>query len=357
MDYIIANWQSLAWSAGVLVAAVLAALLAHRIVYSALDRIAARTELTLYKSFTRYSRRPVRWIFPVMAMSAVAPGLPLPSDVRSGIVHALGLGLIAGIAWLAVSLIGVFEDVVAARYRIDSTDNLTARRIQTQAQVLRRVATVIIIVVAAAAMLMTFPTARTIGAGLFASAGAAGLVVGLAARPTLASLIAGVQIALTEPFRLDDVVVVEGEWGKIEEIQTTYVVVRIWDQRRLVLPISYFIEKPFQNWTRTSAQILGTVFLYVDYTVPVEEVRQELRRILESSALWDQNVCVLQVTNVSERALELRALMSASDSGKAWDLRCLVRERLIAFLQERFPQTLPRVRAQMLDRETEPQPV
>jgi len=213
--------------------------------------------------------------------------------------------------------------------------------------VLRRVLVVVILIVGLSVMLMTFPTVRQFGATLFASAGLAGLVVGMAARPALANLLAGLQIAMTEPIRIDDVVIVDGEWGRIEEITTTYVVVCIWDLRRLIVPLSYFIEHPFQNWTRQTADLLGTVSIYADYTVPVEEVREELHRILDGSEQWDRKVWGLQVTDATERTMTLRALMSAPDSSKAWDLRCLVRERLIAFLQAKHPQSLPRARAEV----------
>jgi len=194
-------------------------------------------------------------------------------------------------------------------------------------------------------MLMTFPNIRHLGESLFASAGLAAVVAGLAARTTLSSLLAGVQIALTQPIRLDDVVIVEGEWGWIEEITTTYVVVRVWDLRRLVVPLSYFIEKPFQNWTRRTADLLGTVFVYTDYNVPVDQIRRELHDILERSGMWDGRVWGLEVTNATDRTMELRALMSATDGPKAWDLRCHVREKLIDFLQKNYPLSLPRVRA------------
>ena len=327
--------------------ATLVALLAHKLFFSAARRFTAKTHNIVDESLVRHSTKPARLILPVLAIVAVAPGLPLRPDLLSPIRHLLALILIAAVAWLVIALLRVVEDLLAARYRIDVADNLSARRIRTQVQVLRRIAVVVIGVVALSVMLMTFPTIWNVGAGLFASAGAAGLVVGMAARSTLSNLLAGIQIALSEPIRLDDVVIVEGEWGWIEEIGATYVVVRIWDLRRLVVPLSYFIEKPFQNWTRTSADILGTVFVYVDYSVPVEEVRRELHSILKSAPLWDGKVWNLQVTNASEHTMELRALMSASESGRAWDLRCIVREKLIAFLQERYPRSLPRVRAEI----------
>ena len=234
-----------------------------------------------------------------------------------------------------------------AKYRVDVSDNLAGRRVRTQIHVLRRIFIVVVVIVTAAVMLMTFPAIHELGTSLLASAGLAGLIVGMAMKPTLSSLLAGLQIALTQPIRIDDVVIVQGEFGWIEEIETTYVIVRTWDLRRLVVPLSYFIENPFQNWTRKTADLLGTVFVYVDYSVPVEEVRQELHRILESSPLWDGKVWGLQVTNASEQAVEIRALMSAPNAPKAWDLRCYVRESLIKFLQERFPESLPKMRAEV----------
>jgi hypothetical protein len=246
-----------------------------------------------------------------------------------------------------VLLADIFGDAVYAKHRVDVSDNLTARRVRTQIQVLRRIFVVVVVIVTTAVMLMTFPAIHQLGTSLLASAGLAGLIVGMAMKPTLSSLVAGLQIALTEPIRIDDVVIVQGEFGWIEEIETTYVVVRTWDLRRLVVPLSYFIENPFQNWTRRTADLLGTVFIYVDYSVPVEEIRQELHRILETSRMWDGKVWGLQVTNASEQTVELRALMSASDAPKAWDLRCYVRESLIKFLQQRYPDSLPKMRAEI----------
>lgn len=255
------NWQNWMWSLGVIAATTVAGLIAHYIFYVAAERLSSRTKSKVDQSLVRHSRRPARLIFPVLAISLVSPGLPLEVGVLAFVRHALALILIAAVAWLSISLLNVVEDALQNRYQIDVADNLEARRIRTQVQVLRRIVVLAIGVVALAVMLMTFPAIWNIGAGLFASAGAAGLVVGMAARPTLSNLLAGVQIALTEPIRLDDVVVVEGEWGRVEQIETTYVVVKLWDLRRLILPLSYFIEKPFQNWTRTSASLLGTVFI------------------------------------------------------------------------------------------------
>jgi small-conductance mechanosensitive channel len=335
-------------SAGILAAVLLAALVGHWLLYRLLDDVSRRTPGSLDNSFVRHSRGPMKLIVPLLAALVAVPTLPLAHKVIGPALHIAGLGLIASTAWLLVALLGVIDDAVALKFRVDVKDNLAARRVQTQVNVLQRIIVVVVAIVTVSIMLMTFPGIRQLGTSLLASAGLAGLVVGLAARSTLQNLLAGVQVALTEPIRIDDVVIVEGEWGRIEEIHTSYVVVKIWDLRRLVVPISYFIEKPFQNWTRTTAALLGTVFVYVDYTVPVEAVRQELRRILEESRdLWDGEVCVLQVTDSKERTLELRALMSAADSGAAWDLRCRVREKLVEFLQKSYPECLPRMRAEI----------
>jgi Mechanosensitive ion channel, beta-domain len=346
MGPVLAHWRDWLWSASVAGGAIIVGLGAHALLFFLLSRLASRKGV-VSDALVRYGRGPARLILPLLVLVLVIPFVPLSPVVLAPLNHAIQLGLIAAIGWLALAFLEVFDDVVIARHATNIADNLAARRIRTQIKVLQRIAMILIVMITLALMLMTFPSIRHIGDSLFASAGVAALVAGLAARSTLGSLIAGVQIALTQPIRLDDVVIVEGEWGWIEEINTTYVVVRVWDLRRLVVPLSYFIEKPFQNWTRKSADLLGTVFVYTDYTVPVEEVRQELHRILETSELWDQKAWGLQVTDSKEHTLELRALMSASDSSKAWDLRCFVREKLVEFLQQRYPQSLPRARAEL----------
>jgi small-conductance mechanosensitive channel len=343
----IASWRLWLWPAITVVAAVLAALGAHAALYALAGRVARRTASVVDDALVRRTRKPARIVLPLLAIILVLPVLPLPLAVEDALRHLLALGMIGVIAWAVIALTEIVGDVVSARYPTDVADNLRARRIQTQLQLLRRVTGVVVSVVALSVMLMTFPSIRHLGVSLFASAGVAGIVIGMAARPTIANLLAGVQIALTEPIRLDDVVIVNGEWGWIEEIGTTFVVVRIWDLRRLVVPLSYFIEQPFQNWTRVTADLLGTVFVYTDYRVNVERVRQELHRILETSDLWDRKAWGLQVTDTTERTMQLRALMSASDSSKAWDLRCLVREQLLEFLQREFPESLPVTRAEL----------
>ncbi|MGB6874715.1 MAG: mechanosensitive ion channel family protein [Candidatus Acidiferrales bacterium] len=341
------NWHNLLWSAVILAAAIIFALVVHFIVFWLLRRLACRKAALLDQSLVKRGQEPSRWIFPLLAVLVVLPGLPLPAKLMSALEHITGLGLIAAIAWLVILISEITSDVLAGRYRIDVADNLLARRIQTQFHMLHRIVVVLVSIVAVSIMLMTFPAIKHIGMSILASAGLAGLVVGLAMKGTLSNLVAGVQIAFTQPFRLEDAVVIEGDWGWIEEIGTMYVVVRIWDLRRLVLPLSYFLDHPFENWTRTSADLLGYVYLNVDYTVPIDELRVELRRICESTKLWKGQVCVLQASDATEHTVQIRALMDARNSNDAWDLRCYVREKLIQFLQEKYPRSLPRYRAQL----------
>lgn len=347
MESILINWRSWAWSLGVLASAVILALVIEQILFFILKRLAERKGGVLTNSLVRHGKRPVRWILPFLALLAALPAARLPETVLSPLDHIVGLGLIAAVAWLVILFSQIVSDLIASRYRMDVADNLSARRIQTQINVLYRIVVMVVAVVTVSIMLMTFPAIKHIGMSLLASAGLAGLIVGIAMKSTLSSLIAGIQIAFTQPIRIEDAVVVEGEWGWIEEIGMTYVVVRIWDLRRMVLPLSYFIEHPFQNWTRHSADLLGTVFLEVDYSLPIEEVRKELRRVLESTDKWKGEVCVLQVTDACENRIQLRALMDARDSSAAWDLRCYVREKLIQFLQEQYPHALPKIRTEL----------
>lgn len=254
---------------------------------------------------------------------------------------------IISITWGIIVGIRIAKKIILLRYDINEKDNLKSRKLYTQYNVLERILIFIIILFAIGTALMTFDSIRRIGVSLFASAGLAGIIIGLAAQKVIGTVLAGIQIALTQPIRIDDVLVVEGEWGWVEEITLTYVVVRIWDKRRLILPSTYFIENPFQNWTRVSADILGTVFIYSDYKIPVDEVRKELTRLLENTKLWDKKVNVLQVTNATEQTVELRALVSAKDSPTAWDLRVFIRENLIAFIQQNYPECLPKTRIEL----------
>lgn len=316
----------------------------------------ARTLEAMLKSFSSDSRnswddvfapfagRALRLVLPLLAVILGVPALSFSPQAEEVIQNAVSLLLIGVIAFILLQFVGALASFVLHRHRMDVEDNREARAIYTQVTVLKRIVGLIIVVFAIASMLMVFESVRQFGTAIIASAGVAGIIVGFAAQKSIATLLAGFQIAMTQPIRIDDVVIVEGEWGRIEEITLTYVVVKIWDLRRLVLPITYFIEQPFQNWTRTSADLLGTVYLYLDYDIPMVELRAELTRVLNASPLWDKKVSVLQITDTKERTIEVRALMSARDAGSAFDLRCDVREKLIDFLQRNYPQSLPRVR-------------
>lgn len=251
------------------------------------------------------------------------------------------------ISWVLIELIRVLKRSFLKRFDLTMEDNLSSRKIHTQVNILERIIRFVIILFAAGMILLSFEGIRKIGIGLFASAGVAGIIIGLSAQKVVGALLAGIQIAITQPFRIDDAVLVEDEWGWIEEINLTYVVVRIWDKRRLVLPSSYFLEKPFQNWTRTSAEILGTVFLYTDYSVPFDALRDEVTRLLNESELWDGKVNVLQVTGSKESSVEIRILVSAKNSPSAWDLRVFIREKMIEFIRKNYPGSLPRTRIQV----------
>src|SRR3984885_1875841 len=306
------KWQGWLWPAIILTGSVFLALICDSGFFSVYKCVTKFTGRAIGNSVLWRADAPTRWIFPLLAIILALPILPVRDELVQIVRHVVGLGTIAAVAWVVILLADVFGDSVYARYRTDIADNLTARRIRTQIAVLRRIVTLLVIVIAAAIILMTFPAIHQLGTSLLASAGIAGIIVGMAMKSTLSSLIAGLQIALTQPIRIDDVVIVAGEWGWIEEILTTYVVVRTWDLRRLVVPLSYFIENVFQNWTRNTSDLLAYVYIYTDYTVPVEEMRQEFRRILESTPLWDQKVCVLQVsdatrTDHADRCLGRRA--------------------------------------------------
>jgi small-conductance mechanosensitive channel len=238
----------------------------------------------------------------------------------------------------------IFEDYVYHQYDLRKEDDLKERKIRTQLIFVRKVVIIIIVMVTLSIILLSFENVRKIGAGLLTGVGIGSIIIGFAAQRSLANFLAGMQVAFTQPIRIDDVLVVEGEWGRVEDITLTYVVIAIWDQRRLILPITYFIEKPFQNWTRTTSQILGTVFLYVDYTISVDDLRNELGRLLKTTKLWDKRVGILQVTDAKEHSIELRALVSARNSSDAFDLRCYIRENLLKYVSETMPQSLPQTR-------------
>lgn len=289
--------------------------------------------------------RSLRVIVPVVGIIFALPVIGLSQEYAAVLAKGSSILLIGTVAWISFQAVHLGEKAVLTRYDITAADNLQARKVYTQVHVLSKTLYVIISIFTVASILMLFEEVRRFGTSLLASAGVIGIIVGFAAQRTIANLFAGFQLAMTQPIRLDDVVIVEGEWGRVEEITLTYVVIHIWDDRRLIVPLSHFIEKPFQNWTRVSADLLGSIFLWVDYTLPLAEVRKATQHIVEASALWDKRFWNVQVTDTTERTMQIRVLATAADSGKAWDLRCEIREKLIDFIQQKYPQHLPRIRA------------
>jgi small-conductance mechanosensitive channel len=291
--------------------------------------------------------RPARAIFLLTCLLAVLPAIPnLPNNLEYYIRHGLFVIMVMLLGWFATGCIYVVQDKILRRYDLGAEDNVQARRVYTQFVVFRRILISFVVIIDAGVVLWTFdnPHIWTYGSGLLASAGVASLILATAAKSTASNFLAGMQIALTQPIRIDDVVVIQGEWGRIEEITSAYVVVKIWDLRRLIVPLSFFIENPFQNWTREASEILGTAFLYVDYSIPVAALREQLNKIVHPSHLWNGKVCGLQVTNLSEKTMELRCLMSSRNSGENFDLRCLVREQMTAWIQENYPNAFPTMR-------------
>lgn len=285
----------------------------------------------------------------ILALAIVLPAVPLEPQPTRIAIHLLFIAFIVLLGWSAIMALTLATDFYLRRSTIGEGTDPLARKHVTQIRVLRRVTVTVVGIITVAAALMTFDSVKQYGVSLIASAGAAGIVVGLALRPLLTNLFAGIQIAITQPIRIGDAVIVESEWGWVEEITGTYVVIKLWDWRRMVVPLSYFLEKPFQNWTRQSTDLIGAVLLWVDYTVPVESIRRKLEEIAKASKLWDGQVVNLQVVDSNERAVQLRALVSARTSPQAWDLRCEVREKLIRFVQEEFPAALPKQRAELID--------
>jgi small-conductance mechanosensitive channel len=341
------HWGKEVVTLGTVTGAVLAGLILHWVIFRVLARYAARDETWLEHVLVQRWRRPARYVLPLLLLILILPTLHLPADLQVVVREILVVTFTITLTWMSINTVFVMRDIILRPYNLQLKDNLKARMMHTQINLVVKIFLVVIIITAIVSILMTFEKVRQLGLSILASAGVLGIIVGFAAQRSIATLFAGFQVAITQPIRIDDVVIVEGEWGWIEDIALTYVVVRIWDLRRLVVPITYFLEKPFQNWTRKSADILGTVFLYVDYSVPVGEIRDELYRLLASSRLWDGKVWNVQITNCTERAMELRCLMSAADSSTAWDLRCEVREKLIDYIRQHHPGSFPTLRAQI----------
>lgn len=345
----IKNWQDLAVLLGIAFGSIVMGFIVHFIFILTLKIVGKKNKSLLMDSIVRHLRGPLYMFFPLLAISFTLPLMKLSPELLGSIQQIVSVLFTIGVSWLIAKFIFVIEDLILSRFDLDEKDNLKARKVYTQIQFFKKAGIIVIGIVALAIILTNFNKLRQLGTTILASAGVIGIIIGFAAQRTISTLIAGLQIAITQPLRIDDVVIVENEWGRIEEITLTYVVVRIWDLRRLVLPISYFIEKPFQNWTRISADLLGTVFFYVDYTVPVQEIREQLSQILNKSEVWDGKVWNLQVTNTTEKTVELRALMSAPDASTAWNLRCEVREKLLAYIQNKYPEGLPKIRGQFIE--------
>lgn len=334
-------------SAAILIVPALILLVIYRWFTRRLIHLAGRFSPFLQRLLSR-GQGPASVIVLIIAVGIALPIAAFPRPVTLAIGRALLVCFVLALGWAAAIALDIGVEIYLRRFRTDVEDNLLARKHVTQMRILQRVARTLLAIVTVAAALMTLDSVRQYGVSLFASAGAAGIILGLAARPVLSNLLAGIQIATTQPIRVEDQVVVEGESGWIETITSTYVVVRIWDLRRMIVPLTYFIEKPFQNWTYESAEQIGSVFLHVDYTVPVDRVRQKLDEIVRQSTLWDGKVAGLQVTDAPGSMVELRALISARTPGQVWDLRCEVREKLIAFLQAEYPLALPRQRTELV---------
>lgn len=330
--------------------AVIVALGLHFAARAVLRRTVRRDRAHILSAMLERTQRSAGFAAPLIALQMVWAGAPSELDGIGVIRHLNGLLLIASLTTFLMGVLGGIADGLLARNPTSIEDNLHARRIETQARVLSRSAQMLVMIGGIAMALMTFPGARQLGASLLASAGVLGIIGGLAARPVFSNLISGLQIALAQPIRIDDVLIVNGEWGRVEEITGTYVVLRIWDERRLIIPLQWFIENPFENWTRTGANLLGTVFIYVDYTMPVDAIRVEAKRLVEAAPEWDQRVFAVQVTDTTDRSMQVRILVSASNSGKAFDLRCKVREGILAFVAREYPQCLPQVRSPVPER-------
>lgn len=334
------------WNLIIVVLAVVIGLFVKWVLSLVLHRYTEKSrEFSLFKTIIYRLGRPMSFFLPLFVFNFLISFMRLTEVQRTIIDRITGILLITSFAILLIAVVHIAQDVVMHRYDLTAKDNLKARKIRTQLQFIKKMAIALIIILTVGAILMSFPNLRRLGTGLLTGVGIGGIIVGLAAQQSLGNLLAGLQIAFTQPLRIDDVLVVEGEWGRVEEITLTYVVLNIWDQRRLILPINYFLQKPFQNWTRNSAEIIGTVFLYLDYSAPIDKLRAEFKRLMDATNLWDKRASNLQVTNSSHNTIEVRLLMSAVNSGNAFDLRCYIRENMIAFIRKNYPSALPKMRA------------
>jgi small-conductance mechanosensitive channel len=337
--------------AGWIVALLWLAFRVIRAVEKRMNQLADRTGSVVAKVIIPIAGHTLRLAVPLLGVILLLPLLRLPQDWTWAINKGFGILLILAFSFLIVRGVNAVQTALMSRHRMDVPDNLSARRIYTQISVIRKIIVAAVVIITTGSILMMFDPVRQFGTSILASAGIAGVVIGFAAQKTLGNVLAGIQIAITQPLLIDDIVVVEGEFGQIEEITLTYVTVRTWDLRRLVLPITYFVEKPFQNWSRVSTELLGTVVLYLDYQVPMGDLRQELKRLVEDNPKWDRKVCALQVTDAKESTIAVQALVSAADPGKLGDLRNEIREGLINFLVRNHPESLPRSRSKNVNDE------
>lgn len=345
MKKLFENWvgeiQPIAWNLIILVLAIGIGLIIKLIIRLLLNLNKKQVDYSLFRSIISHIGPPMNHFAPLLVLNLAFPLMEMSPAFYSLLNRTAEIALIISFAVLLISSVRIFEGYVYHAYDLNKSDNLKERKIRTQLQFIRKVLITLIVFITIAVILLSFENVRKIGAGLLTGVGVGGIIIGFAAQRSLSNFLAGFQIAFTQPIRIDDVLVVEGEWGRVEDITLTYVVLNLWDQRRLILPINYFIEKSFQNWTRTSSDILGTVFLYMDYNIPVDALRKELDRLLDKSSLWDKRVKLIQVTDAKERTIELRVLVSARNSSHAFDLRCYIRENLIKFVKDNYPESLP----------------
>ena len=324
--------------------AIVLGLLAKVILRLVFKLLAKLWPLQLIRSTIKYLSGPITAFLPLIFLNGSLDYMTMNAVAFHSLNKAIEIALIVNFAIILVRIVKIMEEQFYLHFDLNKEDNLKERKVRTQLQFVRKFLVSVIIIIAISVVLLSFESMRKIGTGLLTGVGIGGIIIGFAAQKSLGNLLAGFQIAFTQPIRIDDVLIVEGEWGRVEEITLTYVVLNIWDQRRLILPITYFIEKPFQNWTRVSSQLLGTVFLYLDYDTPIQPLREKLTEILESSPLWDKRVNVVQVTDSKQANIEVRFLMSARNSSQAFDLRCIVREQMLSYIRDHFPESIPKTR-------------
>jgi small-conductance mechanosensitive channel len=347
MSYLVVAGRSIPFllvDAMTVAVAVVVALIVHGVAIHLLERVAKHTTSDSDDLLVAHARRPLCWILIFLALAFIRGSLHLAVEISDMWNQAAGVIVPGLMGWLAIALIQAGSKIVEYRNDISVADNLRARRKRTRSAILTRISVLVVGFITICLMLLSIPSIRSVGVTLMASAGIAALAVGAAAQPALKNLIAGIQMAFTEPVRLDDVLIIDGEWGRVEEIQLTYVILALWDERRLVVPVSRFLEQSFQNWTRSSSQLLGSAFLYLDPTTDIARLRGKATEVITASRRWDGRFQNLQVTDMKEEMIEVRVLATARDASQAFDLRCEIREALMAFVRDEMPEALPRRR-------------